>query len=67
MVVRVGERERKRVEYDYRRDVEGILVMGLFCILTAVVESHGFSHAIKLHRTKHTYALTSAHKPMKCK
>lgn len=32
VVVSVGERERKRVGYDYRRDVEGILVMGLFCI-----------------------------------
>lgn len=56
VVVRVGERERKRVGYDYRRDVEGIFVMGLFCIVTVVVGSHGFSHVMKLHRTKHMHS-----------
>lgn len=41
-------REEGRVGYDYRRDIEGILVMGLFCILTAD------SHVRKLPRSKHT-------------
>lgn len=58
VVVRVGERERKRVGYDYRRDVEGILVIGLF------VSCLQWWGRMDFHIT---HALMSAHKPMKCK